>query len=615
MKLCLVGKYPPIEGGVSASHYWIARGLASRGHEVHVVTNAAEVEPDYRMEFVPEDRAWYQPVFPRTGGSVRVHGIQPFDERAMRHIPQTDPVVSRLAGLTARTVRAFGCDAVLSYYYEPYAVAAAMAAGWTGRPLAVKHAGSDLDRLCRVPDLAAAYREVLRSADMVLTRPALMPRFLAMGVDPRRLRDDVPFPVPTEVFHPGTAAAALPTIGIYGKTGAAKGTYDLIAALGTLAREGHEFRLLAMIGGPQGRRLRAALEAAGIAGRTEILPLVPHWRVPDFLRSCTAVCFLERDFPIAIHGPVVPREVVACGVCLILSGEIAARQGDAVPFESGENVLIVPDPRVEADLVDALRVVVTRPDRARELGMRGHRELFRTEAEPDGYAWDWERICEDLVAGTTGPAAVTAGDLIAPGLMTVLHKTLPSLSDDAEPDRHPVDGALDLCDRAAQRAGGLSGDEPAKLRAALDYQRARLTAGGADLRPAFAVSDAGPAADISSQRPVASATMTIRHFPYDVTPLFTRGHDEPPAGLEDISAEALTVLFDRSPNGCPVELRVTETVRDLVTLADGTRTVDDLTGAVADRLGVARREAGTAVAGTLRRLHQAGVLVFAADAP
>jgi hypothetical protein len=41
MRLCLIGKYPPIQGGVSARTYQLAHGLARRGHDVYVVTNAA----------------------------------------------------------------------------------------------------------------------------------------------------------------------------------------------------------------------------------------------------------------------------------------------------------------------------------------------------------------------------------------------------------------------------------------------------------------------------------------------------------------------------------------------------------------------------------------------
>src|SRR6266508_3253452 len=49
VRICFVGKYPPIQGGVSAQTYWAARGRAGRGHEVFVVTNAAEVEDAYRI--------------------------------------------------------------------------------------------------------------------------------------------------------------------------------------------------------------------------------------------------------------------------------------------------------------------------------------------------------------------------------------------------------------------------------------------------------------------------------------------------------------------------------------------------------------------------------------
>ena len=49
MKICIIGKYPPIQGGVSMRTYWHAHGLATLGHEVHVVTNAKEAVSPFRM--------------------------------------------------------------------------------------------------------------------------------------------------------------------------------------------------------------------------------------------------------------------------------------------------------------------------------------------------------------------------------------------------------------------------------------------------------------------------------------------------------------------------------------------------------------------------------------
>ena len=376
MRLCFIGKYPPVEGGVSSTNYWVARGLAAQGHEINVVTNADEVEPAYRMLLEPDDWPLYEPEFPQSGGRVRVFNTERFTQTTMGHIPTGNPFVTKLASLATNVVRNLRCDAIYAYYFEPYAVAAALAANWTGRPLMVKHAGSDLDRLCRVPDLGTAYSEVLRSARCVVTQRYLMPRFLAIGVREEALCPDIAYPVPAEFFNPGAQPLDInrlqlrslrdpetgdivpaydfdpqvPTIGIYGKIGTTKGTFDLIAAAGHLAREGVAFNFAAMIGAVQAGHLISALKSSAILDRSHILPFLPCWKVPAFIRTCTAVCFLERDFPIAIHGPIVPREILACGTCLLLSGEIAGKQSGRGEFRSGDNLVTVDDPKNHGDL-------------------------------------------------------------------------------------------------------------------------------------------------------------------------------------------------------------------------------------------------------------------------
>ena len=57
VRLCFVGKYPPIEGGVARDNLWAAFALAEQGHEVHVVTNAREVEDRFRIVDEPWDPA------------------------------------------------------------------------------------------------------------------------------------------------------------------------------------------------------------------------------------------------------------------------------------------------------------------------------------------------------------------------------------------------------------------------------------------------------------------------------------------------------------------------------------------------------------------------------
>ena len=73
MRICAVIKYPPIQGGVSAQSFWLARGLADAGHEVFVVTNADSVEDDYRILMTDDDRRWLEHSSPQ-GGRVALPG-------------------------------------------------------------------------------------------------------------------------------------------------------------------------------------------------------------------------------------------------------------------------------------------------------------------------------------------------------------------------------------------------------------------------------------------------------------------------------------------------------------------------------------------------------------
>ena len=36
MRICIIGKFPPIQGGVAVRTYWLAHDLATRGHGVEL---------------------------------------------------------------------------------------------------------------------------------------------------------------------------------------------------------------------------------------------------------------------------------------------------------------------------------------------------------------------------------------------------------------------------------------------------------------------------------------------------------------------------------------------------------------------------------------------------
>src|SRR5437763_6460131 len=173
--------------------YWSAHRLAARGHEVHVVTNAKEVRPPFRMHMRAED--WRRCEGSYGKGSVTVHWTDPADA-AQYYIPMASAFVSKLAAMAAGLQAKHPFDVVFSHYMEPYGVAGYLATQMTGVPHVVRMAGSDAGRLWLHPQLEPLYDHVLRSAEAVVASGAVAERAVQRGVSPERIVRGGDFVVP-----------------------------------------------------------------------------------------------------------------------------------------------------------------------------------------------------------------------------------------------------------------------------------------------------------------------------------------------------------------------------------------------------------------------------------
>lgn len=431
MRICAIVKYPPIQGGVSTYSYWMCHALAALGHQVHVVTNADEVEPAHRIWLRPGDEARLRARFDN-GGLVQVRSTTASGRAEHQYIPAGNPTVTKLAAMATETVREHGCDVVFAFYLEPYGIAANLVSAWTGVPFVLRHAGSDRYDLMGHPDLSLAYKEVLRSADAVVSSGGEFGGLLVHG---DRVRTPPPLPLDAS-FAPSTPAMDLgavieelaghpglfapssfddsaPVIGMYGKMGELKGTLDLVAALGVLRDRGSDAQLVLMGGGTRWPLVKDAITAAGLGDRVWRLPFLAPWHVPGFIRRCAAVCFLERGFAIPQHGPRVAAEVLACGRPLVVSGEIVGKQPFRDRMVDGENHFLVPDPRDHGKLADVLAAVLADRAAADAVGLAGAELVERlTDAVRGGgyesaLAVSSGEGAEEL-AGGGGAAAVSA---------------------------------------------------------------------------------------------------------------------------------------------------------------------------------------------------------------
>ena len=421
MRICIIGKFPPIQGGVSARTYWAAHDLARRGHEVHVVTNAKEAHPPFRMHMRQQDWQLCEAIY--GPGSVTVHWTDPVD-RSQSYIPMASPFVSKLASVAAGVHSGLPFDVIYSHYLEPYGIAGHLAAEITHVPHVVRMAGSDAGRLWHHPQFETLYDHVLRSATVVIAG-AVADRAIKHGIQPERIVAPEGFGVPENCFCPDGPALELPALrneveadphvrdllwgrfmgelpffGIYGKLGETKGSFALLAAMQRLKQAGLEVGLLAMAHGwpATESRFRSLAEELDVADRILQIPFLPHWRVPEFLRSCLAVCCLEQNFPIVFHVPVIAHEVLMCGACLVGSTEVLRKLPDYQRLAHGYGCVAIEDVQDVQMLSAKLAAMVRDPAPIASVAARGR--TFACMMQTDSCDLDWlEHLLESAVHG------------------------------------------------------------------------------------------------------------------------------------------------------------------------------------------------------------------------
>src|SRR5262249_34343742 len=305
-----------------------------------------------------------------------------------------------LAGTAARAHASTGFDVVYSHYLEPYGVASHLAAQIMGVPHVVRMAGSDAGRLWRHPQLEMLYDHVLKSAEAVIAVGTVAERAVERGVAAERIAPGGHFAIPESLFTPdgprldlnalrndvarepefrdllwGELEPGRPHFGVYGKLGERKGSFSLLSALHRLRRSGRDVGLVVLAQGASGvqDRFRTQASELGLVDRILQLPFIPHWRVPEFLRGCLAVCCLEQDFPIGIHSPIIPREVLMSGTCLVGSTEVIRKLPSHDRLPHGYGCIAIEDVDDIEVLSARLAMIADSPDTAAAIGRGGHK--------------------------------------------------------------------------------------------------------------------------------------------------------------------------------------------------------------------------------------------------
>jgi len=368
----------------------IARSVAARGHEVHVVApwhplvRRAANEDGVRFHFY---RYAPHPALNVFGYAAAMRADVRLKGAAYLVAPLALAAGWRMARAVAHQARA---TIMHGHWVIPGGLTAALAG--SGLPLVVSLHGSDVYVAETLPPARAAARWTFARAGFVTAcSDDLARRAIRLGADAGRI-ETVPYGVDAGRFHPDPVrratiraelhvAPARTLVVAAGRLVRKKGFEYLIAALASLPDA-----VLAVAGaGTLDDELRTQARTAGIGDRVRFLGDETQERVAGLLAAADVVVVPSvRDDSGNVDGlPNVVLEALASGTPLVTT----TAGGIGAVVEHGATALVVPE-RDPAAIVAAIRTLEADRDRAGRIGAAA-RALVEAR-------FGWNRTAEQL---------------------------------------------------------------------------------------------------------------------------------------------------------------------------------------------------------------------------
>ena len=369
----MISKYPPIEGGVSSDNYWVARALGERGHEIFVVTNAWEVEEDYREEI---QKSEYNNLEPK---NVHLFStVKDFKSPILKSNYYSEKLIS----LATQIIRKYNPDIIYSHYILPYSIVGFVTKQITGKKHIMRHAGSDIGRLYKSKFLKPIFIESFKDAEIVFGGKNAIKIFEQEELDKNKIYqvgnnaiNPLFFNQEADPFNLQSFMGNLkiPIFTYLGKISELKKTYNFVKAAAEI--KNRDFRILFVIGnGIRAQEFKDYITSIGLIEKCIFIPFQPPWKVPSIMRASSCIVSPESEetpyLPKGTHYPKIAREAMACGKCVIIGKDVAQKRIYSNLID-GKNILIV-DPNNLKKFKEKLELIIDNPLIAEEIGKKAY---------------------------------------------------------------------------------------------------------------------------------------------------------------------------------------------------------------------------------------------------
>jgi len=307
MRILLIGKYPPMQGGISSKTYWLFRALEKKGFDFRKVTVEST---DYSIKGYDYDKSKTTVVK---------------SKEIPWHIPESELLGDRIFHKALKTAGSFKPDLIETNYLWPFCMPATLVARTLEKPLLIRHAGSDIQKFhhdTEFRDIMKAYFDEAAVVATNLTVKTLIEKLCDNSGKVHCLRRYIPDP---EIFKPESTEKKI-DIFLTGKINYRWNLKGINLLLGLIKRR--KLRSLFVIGGKYKNEIIELLEHTETEKYIEVRDFTPPEAMPSIYNSCKYVWCWEEKGGVEDFSNII-WEALFCSTPCIVNSETA----DRIPHE------------------------------------------------------------------------------------------------------------------------------------------------------------------------------------------------------------------------------------------------------------------------------------------
>lgn len=337
-RIAFLSKFPPIEGGIAAKTFWLARGLAKRGHEVHVITHGISAGGEYRIqdgEKIPQDIP-----------NLLVH--RPPDDIPW-HIPEDNEQTLSLLDLTVNVVRKYDIQILDTGYLIPYGIIGNLGKLSTGVRHVMRHGGSDINKFLKKGILNQLLDEAIGQADIIITEKYHETLFRSLSqrvvIQPAYIPDEAEFKLKSDL-NPRKRLAFIGKINYHWQH---KRLDDIASIMNQLS---DQFECLLVSQGNGMKNFQDNIGAHAVS-KFKWLPFVPPWEMPQLLNQLDAVFIFESGLPHFVVSNIA-FEAIGSGIGIITDQVDFVETYKDIVRQDGNQVIVV-SPNESSSAAETIR--------------------------------------------------------------------------------------------------------------------------------------------------------------------------------------------------------------------------------------------------------------------